>query len=93
MEDEFPIEWFETDSIDEDWIVGEDDIKTEWNIGTGYDVEIENVKKNDENSDDAETSSTVSQRMRSFISEYLTKSNFKISLPIFNFVHSLITKY
>ena len=21
MEDEFPVEWFETDSIDEDWIV------------------------------------------------------------------------
>ena len=56
--------------IPEDWIVGEDDVKTEWNIGTGVQIEIENVtEKIDENSDgdDIETSSTVSQRARSFI--------------------------
>ena len=28
MEDEFPVEWFETDSIDEDWLVNTDDLKT-----------------------------------------------------------------
>ena len=67
--------------IPEDWIIGEDDVITEWNIGTGMNDDVESdenvvekneensVEKNDENhddgADDTETSSTVSQKSKS----------------------------
>ena len=50
--------------IPEDWIIGEDDVITEWNIGTGMNDDVESdenvvekneensVEKNDKNSDD-----------------------------------------